>query len=371
MKKSCSFVLMFLFLCSLQVETGAITKINTSITMDKNNNARSLEDYVKYMEVKERNQPIISLERLEEYDEDSIIEEADLIVRGTVTNKTEVSFLEYRNNQQERTVYKDLLTLRINKILMRDETNTELTEGESINIYNDISEHNWHINAMKIDKDNEYILFLKKAKDDGIINYTSYGSYVINAPDWAVVLKENNRYFYDKKFGCYEYLSEGQKNDNENNNRSLLISSKFEDRLSESIISFIKSSNRLPEGEVVSQVDMNMLDSSNVEEINLKVFFGEKRTIKARDEINKVIELLKSIKIIDSNTAGVPVRIPGYYIEVVYKGGNGPKTEEFRILKNAMNYAAWDKNYKNLSFGNYRVEKDITKDLKLIHGLTS
>jgi hypothetical protein len=367
MKKSCSFVLMFLFLCSLQVETGAITKINTTITMDKNNNVNSLENYVKYMEVKERNQPIISNERLDEYDEDSIIEESDLILRGTVTSKKEVSFSEYKNNQKERTIYRELLTLKINKILKQDETNKELNEGGSINIYNEASEHNWYINTMKIDENNEYILFLRKSKDDGMINYTNYGSYVINAPDWAVVLKENNRYFYNKKFSFYEYISEGQRIDQEDSYNNVLISSKFEDRLSDSIASFIKNSHKLSETRLASTIDMNIIDSSNIEAVKLNVFYGEKITLRAREDINKIIELLKSIKIVDNDNAGIPINIPGYYIEIIYKDGNAIKTEEYRLLKDVMKYAAWDKDYKNLAHGTYKVNQEILDNLKLTY----
>lgn len=365
MKRSFSFILMVLFLCSFQVETDAITKLSAPISININNIIDNLDNYVKFMEEKETTEPLILLKKLPKYDEDSIIEESDLIVRGTITNKKEVAFEEYKNNQLDHTEYRDLMTLKINKVLKKDETNNEINEGNSINIYNESSPHNWYVNTIKIENNKEYILFLRKAKDDGLINYTNYGNYVINAPDWAVVLKENNKYYYDQNFSFYEYISEGRKEREEGSGYNTYISSKFEERLSDSIVSFIKNSKITAENN--SLADMNCIDINNIKDITLNVFYGEKKLINSIQNKEKIIELLKNIKIESTDNSGVPGNIPGYYIEITYKDKYKYKSEDFRILNSKMNYAAWDKDYNNLSYGYYNVDQDILPKLKMIY----
>lgn len=367
MKKSFSCVLMIIFLCSLQVETGAINKLNTTVAVDKSNKLNSLADFIKFMEVKERTQPIVSFNRLSFYDEDSIIEDSDLIVRGTIENKKEVAFEEYTDNIAGRIVYRDLVTLKINKILKQDESNTKIEEGSSINIFNETSSHNWYVDSLKIEANKEYILFLRKAKDDGAINYSTYGSYVINAPDWSIVLKENNKYYYDENFKAYEYIAQGRKKREDNSGYNTFISSRFEDRLLDSIVSFTKSTRDLPTTDTNFKPDLKALNAKNIEAIVLNVFYGEKKIIKDNENKESIVTLLQNVICLNSDTTGVPANIPGYMIEIVYKDGYDIKTTEFRILNDTMNYSAWDKNYNYIAQGYFKVEQEILPQLRGIY----
>jgi hypothetical protein len=366
MKRIMSSILVILIVTMNFDIIGKAATFSNMLLSEKSNG-----NYVKYKEVKEANPKVTSCDRIPIYSDDSkskdnIYDNSNLIIRGIVISKKEVGFIEYKKNKVYKTYYRELITIKVTRVIKQDKANLKTGIGAILSIYNEACSHKWFVNSIEIQKNKEYILFLRQASDENMIKYSAYGRYIINAPTWAVVLKDNDKYYYDKAFKQFAYVYESSIIRGNYIETTTYISSKFEDKL----VYYIARLKKIPEKYKNLPVNFDSIENKYIKYMSVWGLNGTENIINSDEKKEGILSLLKTIKVgkdkyVVSNTSN-PYDL-GQTIYIEYKNGYKYSIETINIKKGMMYHVAYDLNYDSVSAGTYNIAPNIGEALKMVY----
>jgi hypothetical protein len=317
-----------------------------------------LKEIIKVSITKEKIPPIISFKNYKYYTQSSLIDSANIIMKATILDKKEMKFTVYRNNKVSELYYKDLITIKINKILKQDNGNKLIDNNSIINIYNDSCSHNLIEGSIKLEKGKQYILFLERINNSSDINYLKYAKYSIIAPEWSDVYVNNNIYTFNKNFdlllgniisiirinGSIDYTSYD-----------------FEERLSEQI----RYQNKVVNNLFNKPINFLNLNANQIQSIKVYSFLGINKTLTKSSTKKDIVFLLKNLSFL--GTALYSTNGPTYTLIINYIDSNKIKTENILFSSSLIEYSAFDKYNNLLNKGYYKIKNsNVYESLKVI-----
>jgi len=154
--------------------------------------------YTRCIEVEERIPHNVVDAVLEYEDEDTLLEESDLIFKGTVIDENEIGLEEYIDGELRNTYYRDIFTFKINKIYYAKDSS--IKNGDIIRVTNASCSNNWIEGTIEMKKDKEYILFTEKSYDTDTVEFTKYEDYFTTDHWRSIISIENEDYYFDEVF---------------------------------------------------------------------------------------------------------------------------------------------------------------------------
>jgi len=165
--------------------------------------------YTKCIEVEERIPYNVVEAILEPYDEDKLLEESDLIFKGTVIDKKEIGLEEYIDGRLRHTYYLDVFTFRVEKIFYIE--NSSIKIGDMITVANGSCSNYWIEGTIKMEKDKEYIVLTEKVYDTKTVEFSKYFDYAVVTHWMAIINVENGDYIFDEVFTSLKSGSKEEK----------------------------------------------------------------------------------------------------------------------------------------------------------------
>ncbi|HEY4696365.1 MAG TPA: hypothetical protein VIH13_05700 [Candidatus Hydromicrobium sp.] len=130
------------------------------------------------------------------FDENTLFENSNLIFKGTVINEVEIGIEEYIDGKLERTYYEDVSTFEIEKIYYSEDLSLEI--GDVVKVGNTSCSYWWVEGTLKMEKDKEYIVLVKKKSDTSNVEFTEYYDYFVENYWVPIIRVENGNYFVDE-----------------------------------------------------------------------------------------------------------------------------------------------------------------------------
>lgn len=157
-----------------------------------------IKNGVRYVEVKESSPRNVIDAVLDYADEDTILEESDLIFEGKVIDEKEIGLEEYIDGELRNTYYFDVFTFKINKIYYAKDSS--IKNGDIITVANGSCSNEWIKGTVEMKKDKEYIVLTQKTYDTSIVDFSKYMDFAVVQHWMAIISIENGDYFFDEVF---------------------------------------------------------------------------------------------------------------------------------------------------------------------------
>lgn len=361
MKKTYKVVLIIIFsliyLSILGINTSAVIK---TISPKKN----YAGNYFKYALAKGKNPPIITNDKLPIYDI-SIIYKSNLIVKGTIINKSESAFSVYKNNKLAGVYYGDIISLKVNRIDKEDKTNSKVKIGSILQIYSESCSNHWVQGTIKLSKNKEYILFLSRTQNTNVIKYTKYAEYTINGPTWSPVLVDNGVFYVDEEFKTFYEDQYGNQKGNIRKDGKFQSKTYTSTNFESHLIMYLKIETENNADIFNLPINLNAIGANSIQSVKMINSLGEEKIINNTLNQARIILLLRSLKI--TGTEMFSRTGPPYCIQFIYLDGEKIKKESFGVNDTVISHRVLDKNNKLLSFGYYTIDKNILGELKTIY----
>ncbi|MFA5015397.1 MAG: hypothetical protein WC549_07655 [Actinomycetota bacterium] len=151
-------------------------------------------------EVAESKPKKISEVELAYYDEDKLLEEADLIFDGIVIIEKEIGIEEYIDGELNNTYYRDVFTFRISKVYYSNDPSIE--NDDIIKIGNESCSNNWIEGTIEMEFCKHYIVLARKSHDTDTVKFTECYDFEVVDPWMSIIGIEiqDEEYVFDEVF---------------------------------------------------------------------------------------------------------------------------------------------------------------------------
>ncbi|NLC67973.1 MAG: hypothetical protein GX754_04135 [Clostridiaceae bacterium] len=158
-------------------------------------------DYVKCITVKEKNPYNIVHAEIQVFNEEKMLNRAELVVKGKILSEKEIAIEEYVDNKLKHTHYMDVFELDVDKVF--GDKKVGVKPGDIITIGNEFCSHFWFDGAIKMEVGKEYILFLLETKDMPTVPFSKYSNYYLAHSIQGIVIINDGMYVFDSAFASF------------------------------------------------------------------------------------------------------------------------------------------------------------------------
>lgn len=153
---------------------------------NEKNEGISKEPVLRIIELEEKDPPTVVSSIWEYYDEEQWIKRSVAIFRGTVTDKKELLLEEKISDEFTNKSYTSVYSFKISELYYSEDS--QVKTGDTIKILSGTTSYNWEVEAVKIDKGKEYIIFADLTENTTkATKYTSLAKYVLGNP-WTPII---------------------------------------------------------------------------------------------------------------------------------------------------------------------------------------
>ena len=156
---------------------------------------------ISVIELEEKNPPDLVQSEWAAIDEREYVERSVLIFKGKVMDKTEYVIEQKVSYKYTQKYYKTVYQFEISDIYYSDE---ELKVGDTVEIMSPVTSHSWDLEAISMEKGQEFILFAGLVRDmetsSGKVELTDLAKYFIGNPWKPIIVVDKNSYKIDPLF---------------------------------------------------------------------------------------------------------------------------------------------------------------------------
>jgi len=188
------FILLILFMVSSLISVGCSGEKKEDKV--SNGTVESLD--VEIIELDKKDPPNISTSEWVSFTEEERFKMSDLIFRGVVTSKKEYVLETKISDEYTRKNYKTVYTMSVSDIYFS--TDIELKKGDEVKVLSPTTSYNWDLEAVLIEKDQEFLMFARFTKDTDTYKFTDLAKYSLGNPFEPIVSIKEGKFEMDEVF---------------------------------------------------------------------------------------------------------------------------------------------------------------------------